>query len=231
MTNLALIISRRDFRENDILVDLYTKNYGKQVAIARGAKKFKAKLSSHIEPLTLVDILIIPTKGISYLVSAKTKESFYQIKHSYNKLQTAGKALNIFNQSIKENEADQKLFNYLLSWLKKLEESKEEDIEYLFLLWMIRFLEMQGFMPNFKNCQSCQNKLMSGKQFFNFNTGSLLCSNCQSKYQNKDLYQLSENAVKLFRFLANNQEKIIVKKSLIKELNIFLYKFWQYSQS
>ncbi len=230
MTNLAIIVSRRDFKENDVLVNLYTQNHGKQVTIARGAKKFKAKLSSHIEPLTLVESLIIPTKAISYLASSKTKESFYQIKNSYNKLQTAGRALNIFNHSIKENEADQKLFNYLLIWLRKLEESKEEDIEYLFLLWMIRFLDILGYLPNFKNCQSCQKKLLSGKQFFNFNTGSLLCSNCQSKYENKDLYQLSENAVKLFRFLASNQERIIVKKTLIKELNIFLYKFWQYQQ-
>ncbi len=231
MTNLAIIISRRDFRENDVLVSLYTKNYGKQVTIARGAKKSKAKLSSHIEPLTLVDTLIIPTKAISYLASSKTKESFYQIKNSYNKLQIAGKVLNIFNQSIKENEGDQKLFNYLYSWLKKIEESKEENIEYLFLVWMIRFLDSLGFLPNFINCQRCQKKLVSGKQFFNFNTGSLLCSNCQIKYQNKDLYQLSENAVKLFRFLSNNQEKIVVKKSLIKELNVFLYKFWKYYQS
>lgn len=231
MNNLALIISRKDYRENDLLVNLYSQEKGKQTLLVRGAKKFKSKLASHIEPLTVSEILIINTKSLNYLASAKSKETFSLIKSSYTKLALAGKVLNIFNQSVKENEADRKLFNFLVLWLKKLELAKKEDLEYLFLLFMIRFLDILGYLPNFTNCQKCQKKLISGQQIFSFSSGSLLCRNCQQNKSDQDFYKLSENSVKLFRFLVNNQEKIIVKKSLIKELNIFLYKFWQYHQN
>lgn len=228
MSNLAIIIGRRDYRENDVLVDLYFKNSGKQVLLARGAKKFKSKLASHIEPITLVETLVIPTKSLNYLASANTKQSFSNIKVSWSKMQIVGKALYIFKESVKENESDLRLFNYLLNWLNKIEEAKKEDLNYLFLLWMIGFLDISGYLPSFNNCQPCSKKLEAGQQFFNFNLGSLVCKNCQKQKSSQDLYKLSENSVKLFRFLVNGQKKIVVKKSLIKELNIFLYKFWQY---
>lgn len=230
MTNLAIIISRHDYREHDILVDLYTENSGRKKLLARGAKKFKAKLSSHLEPLSLVEILIIPTKSIDYLASSYTKESFLKIKNSWPKLQIAAKVLNIFSQTVRENEKDERLFNYLLLWLNKLNDSDEENSSYLFSLWLIRFLELLGYMPNLISCQSCQNQLNLGKQYFSFNLGGLICLSCQSKFPVSDLYKISENSIKLLRFLNNNQKKIIVKKTLIKELNIFLYKYWQYYQ-
>lgn len=228
MTSLAIIISRKDYRENDVLVDLYAKNFGRRKLLARGVKKFKAKLSPHIEALSLTEILIIPTKSIDYLASSNTKDYFIEIKESWPKLQTAGKVLNIFSQTVKENERDENLFNYLLLWLNKLKDSNEENSSYLFSLWMIRFLELLGYMPNLKNCQSCQNTLNSGKQYFNFNLGGLTCIKCRVNYQGSELYEISENAIKLLRFITTNQEKIIVKKNLIKELNVFLYKYWQY---
>ncbi len=231
MTNLAIIISRKDYRENDILVDLYTKNSGRKKLLARGAKKSKAKLSSHLEPLSLVEILEIPTKSIDYLASSNIKNHFSGIKDSWLKLQTTGKVLNIFSQTVKENEKDENLFNYLIIWLNKLNDSEEENSSYFFSLWMIRFLELLGYMPNLLTCQSCQKSLNSGIQYFSFNLGGLICINCQNKFSVSDLYQISENSLKLLRFLANNQEKIIVKKTLIKELNIFLYKYWLYYQN
>jgi DNA repair protein RecO (recombination protein O) len=228
MTNLAIIISRKDYRENHVLLDLYTQNSGRIKLLARGAKKFKAKLSSHLEPLSLVEILIIPSKSIDYLASSNTKNYFTGIKNSWSKLETAGKVLNVFSQTVKDNEKEEKLFNYLLLWLNKLDDLEEENCSYLFSLWMIHFLELLGYMPNLKNCQSCQKKLNSGRQYFNFSLGGLLCLDCKNKFSLTNLYQLSENSIKLLRFLANNQEKIIVKKTLIKELDIFLDKYWQY---
>lgn len=227
-SSLALIISRQDYRESDLLVTLYTENYGKLKLLARGAKKFNSKLAPFLEPLSLIKILIIPGKSINYLASASEKHLFLKIKEDYLKLESAGLAFKIFNKLVQENENDQVMFNYLLSWLESLEKAKNEKIDSLLTLFLIRFIDFLGYQPSLKNCLACQSKLRAGQQLFNFKLGGLVCSSCLKIMDRKDILAISENAVKLLRFLQKNQTTIIVKKPLIKELNIFLMKFLAY---
>jgi DNA repair protein RecO len=52
----GIVFSKKDFKESDLLVTVYTKKYGKVFLQARGGKKITSKLSSHIEPANLVII-------------------------------------------------------------------------------------------------------------------------------------------------------------------------------
>lgn len=52
----AIVLSRQDTGEHDMLFNLYTKEYGKVRALAQGIKKEQAKLRGHLETLSLVEV-------------------------------------------------------------------------------------------------------------------------------------------------------------------------------
>jgi DNA repair protein RecO (recombination protein O) len=226
--SLAIIINRFDFRENDILVCLYSQEFGKLNLLAKGAKKIDSKLAAHLEPLTLSKVLIIPGKGFDYLASAISQDYFINIKEDLDRYNLACYILKIFNSSIKENETDQVLFNYLLNYLYFLNQLENKNLDIFLSSWLLGFLNILGYKPHINNCLLCQNKLLAGTQVFNLKLGGLVCPKCYGKYSQSELLKVSESSIKLMRLLSNKKGPLVIKKSLVKELENLLIKFWKY---
>lgn len=228
---LAIVLNRQDYREHDSLVSFYTLDYGKLILIARGTKKLKSKLAGHLEPLNLVDLMIIPGKGRDYAAGAINQEIFSGIKEDLNKLYYAGLALRWFRRLISENESDQPLFYLLLNYLRTLdkyvcEEFSKEDGELLFSFFVFKFLSEIGYKPATENCLACQQKIIPGKNYFNLQNGGLICESCflaKKGGEERELLTISDNCVKLLRFMLGNKldlsQKLRIDKKLIKELS------------
>ena len=61
---VILILSMTEhFTEADSLITFYTKDFGKVVAKAKGAKRIVSKLSAHLEPLNFVLVRLIEGRG------------------------------------------------------------------------------------------------------------------------------------------------------------------------
>ena len=75
----AIVLSRRDFRESDQIISLYTKEKGKLELLARGVKKITSKNSAHLEPFSLVDIDIAYGKEFNHLTKVQPIEYFKNI--------------------------------------------------------------------------------------------------------------------------------------------------------
>ncbi len=58
----AVVISRRRWREADRFYTLFTKELGRVEVKVRAAAKSTSKLSGHLEPLTVVDVLLMKGK-------------------------------------------------------------------------------------------------------------------------------------------------------------------------
>lgn len=223
----AIIIGRYDFKENDSLVLLYSEKFGKLKLIAKGAKKFNSKLAAHIEPVTLSKILVVPSRSnFDYLASSSSIYLFKNLKEDWEKLKLLGEIMQIFNKSVKYGEADYKMFDWLLLWLKNLIRVSSDESEKMKAIFMIRFFKIIGYDLSLENCSSCFKKNYKNKYYFDFKQANLICSNCLNSSSN--YYELSNNCLKLFNFIQNNEKTVIAKKSMIKELNHFLFKFWQF---
>ncbi len=227
---LALVLKRQDYREYDSLVSFYTKEYGKLSLMARGTKKLKSKLAGHLEPLTLVDLMIIPGKGRDYVGSAIGQEAFANLKADLNGLYYAGLGLRWFNRLVGENEADQELFYLLLNYLDILNAQEAEGLnkemgELIFSFFVFKFMAVTGYRPATSDCLSCGRKIIPGKNYFNLKNGGLICADCFSARvpgEDTELLTISDNCVKLLRFMLDNNldlsQKLKVDKKLIKEM-------------
>src|SRR3989339_979947 len=114
---LSIVLSRRDFREFDQMISVYTKERGKLNLLARGVKKIISKNSAHLEPFSLVDIEIARGKEIDHLTKVVPINYFSNIRADFQKSLAAGFVASTTDKLIHTNEPDKRIFDLLNRWL------------------------------------------------------------------------------------------------------------------
>ncbi|MBI5222494.1 MAG: DNA repair protein RecO [Candidatus Magasanikbacteria bacterium] len=116
----SIILSRRDFREFDQIISVYTKEKGKAELLARGVKKITSKNSAHLESFSFVDIEIAPGKGIGHLTKVQPINYFVNIRQDLQKSLSAGYVVSLLDKILHVGEKDGRIFELLRSWLDSL---------------------------------------------------------------------------------------------------------------
>jgi len=207
----AIILNRRDYREADRLVSVYTPDYGRLTLLARGARKLGSKLAAHLEPVSLSRLLVVKGRGFDYVGGAQMAESFLNIKQDLNKLYFVGQALQQFNCLLRDGEADPELYAWLEKWLYNLEAAggeeglNKEDGRFRLALFSWRLFALLGYGPQLSVCVACGHDLAPGKNFFDLSRGGLLCLTCSNLNRelaiNGAYLPLSDNFIKLLRLI------------------------------
>lgn len=211
----GIILNRRDWREADRLVSVYTPEHGRLNLLARGARKQGSKLAAHLEPITLSNFLVVKGKGYDYVGAAVIEEPYLGIKQDLNKLYFAGQAFMMFNRLVREAQPDPELFAWLEKWLCNLDAAGEkldkQDGRFRLALFNWRLLALLGFGPRLDKCVSCEGILSAGRNRFDVSLGGLICDACVSKPRqevvNGSLIPVSDNIIKLLRLVDGNGVK------------------------
>jgi DNA repair protein RecO (recombination protein O) len=234
---LALILRRSPYRESDLLITAYTKDFGKQVMVARGAKKAGSKLAGHLEPLTLAEIMIIYGRGRNYAGGANAVSTYPGLRGDLNKLYFAGKAIGWFDRLVKDDEPDARLFLLITKWLealsrlggKKAMSRESGELLFAFLAW--KLMAELGYGPQLSNCAVCHKPLKpsgpgakTGRakgNHFDFKQGGVVGAECAGDdRENQTL--ISDECLKTIRFILKNRweqfKKLKIKKKTVKEL-------------
>lgn len=117
---LAIIFSRRDFRESDQVISLFTQEKGKLELLARGVKKITSKNSAHLEPFSLVDIDIAYGKEIDHLTKVQPIEYFRAIREDFEKSMAAQYVVSLTDKLVQVGEVDERLFNAMMMWFEHI---------------------------------------------------------------------------------------------------------------
>lgn len=227
----AVALYRRSFGENNTIVTIYTTEKGKLELIARGTKKSKSKLAAHLEPITLVDIMVVRGKKYDYIGSAISENCYFDLKNSLEKIKAAGEVIRILNLIVKTGDCDKEIFELLISYFDFLNSAKEELNYDLFVqLFIFKLLIKLGHQPDLYYCVNCHNKILPINNKFDLIRGGIICDKCFSQNENKYQLTISENSIKVLRLInKSNFENLIkikindnLKEEIIKIIGSFL---------
>lgn len=143
----VIILNRRDFREYDSLITVYSREEGKLDLIVRGGKRIKSKLSSHCEPLTLSRLMIIRGREMNYVGSSVGDIFYSSIKNDLNKMLLANEMVGLVNRATREGEVDgqREVFALLEEYLNNLNKSDIEKKEDIFNIFSKKLADILGF--------------------------------------------------------------------------------------
>lgn len=223
----AIVLKNQPYRENDSRVILYSVDKGKLELVARGTKKIKSKLAGHLEPITLVNLMVIRGRQYDYVGTANNIKAYRNIKDDWEKINMAGRAIGVFDKLIKNDEADQEMYIFLEKFFDLLNQGIPAA-ELFYIAYLLKLLSMLGYQPELYQCQKCKKKILANnKSKFNIINGGLVCSGCFSGCREE--LTISDNCIKLLRLIIKTDmaevKKIKAENKLFKEANSLVSSF------
>ena len=85
----AIILRQRKLGEADKIITLYTPNYGKLEAVAKGVRRPKSRLAGHLEVLTYTSAMLAQGRNLDVVTQAQAIESFAPLRDDLNRLSRA----------------------------------------------------------------------------------------------------------------------------------------------
>ena len=194
----GFVLKRYDFRETSLITALYTANFGKITGILKGFYTFKKEFSSTLEPFSLNEFIFYPKKRDIWLISFADLVTDYDfLRLNPAKARTAAMIFDLVDKVMLPWDKNQEVYALLNETMTSLGTNDERKALYLFL---IKFLTLSGFKPEFNRCLHCHNELTQ-HFFFSVSHGGLICKQCGNSAT--DTRKLNAETVSCIRYVQN----------------------------
>jgi DNA repair protein RecO (recombination protein O) len=174
----ALIIRARDFGEADKILTLYTREYGKIQAIAKGVRKPVSRLRGGVQMFAHSKLLLYRGRSLATVSQAENIESFGSLQEDLVKLVYASYLAELLDIAVPEREPNERLF---LTTLLAFGLLLGEDPELVCRMYEIRLLYLLGYHPHLAHCMVCRRGLGAGAFFLDPERGGIVCAECSGR--------------------------------------------------
>ncbi len=192
---LAIVLKHREYGEADRILTLYTQEYGKIQAIAKGVRKLKSRKAGHLEPFTLVSLQLAKGRTWELISQAEAQRTFQIIREDLNLTARAAYLVELIDRFSYEEGPNRGLFQILLDGLQRLDEGFAPTTVTLY--FEIRLLDLVGFRPELQRCVACDAEILPEAQYYSPKLGGALCP--RSFSADPTAWRISLNALKYMR--------------------------------
>ncbi len=165
----GVVIKKTDSGEHSQLITLYTKEFGKLIAIAKSVKKNTSKQAGHLDVLNLVDFIFVAGKNYPIITSAQSLETFTGIKSLLSKNALALFVLEAVDNLVYDYDKDPALWDFLLKKLNDLDKNQflNGDFEDFFTDLKKELVKVLGYANDLQE-REINNLLisLSSRQFY-----------------------------------------------------------------
>jgi DNA repair protein RecO (recombination protein O) len=180
----ALVLQRTAFGEADWIVTLFTGEFGKVSALARGARKSKHRFSGGLEAFHNLSIQLKPSRSedLLQLTEASISRPRFGLTSHLMAMQSAGKALNWHKRTFPIRLADAAAWQLTQRWLDSLDDSPPPDssaADTRLAEFGLRLLNVLGWSLEFDKCVRCQKPCPpSSAAYVSPRDGGVVCRAC-----------------------------------------------------
>lgn len=201
----AVVLHKIKFGDSSIIVTLFTKDYGKIIAIVKGGRNPKSKLGLVVDIFNYLQIVFYKkdSREIQLISSADMNSHFPNLKSNFDSISYAQAILELVKNLTIEYEVNLKLFNGLIRILSLMEESKELAV-ILFSRFFMFFLTELGYQLQLEKCSQCGKKqLQKSELSYNYELG-IFCNDCQINVI--ESYHINAELFAILLCLKNNKK-------------------------
>ena len=145
----AIVLKYIKYTDTSIIAYLFTKELGRQTYIIRGVRGKKSKIKINLfQALSVLDIDAVQKQksNIQSLKEAKPSFVLNEINTDIYKSSIAFFISEIIYKTIKDEEHDEDLYNFIENFIIELEDATEFSNYHL--IFLIRLTSYLGFLPN-----------------------------------------------------------------------------------
>lgn len=175
----ALVLRRISVGETDRILTLFTREYGKVSAIAKGARRELSRLAAATEPLTYSWMLLAAGQNLDVLTQGEIREAFPEIRRDLTRISYASYFTELVDATIEERQPQPDLFDLLLSAFYLLQRAEMPDLAAR--KFELQALRLLGYEPELRRCVRDQAPLQGPGLAFSPSRGGALCSRCAAE--------------------------------------------------
>ncbi len=176
----GLILRVTDFSETSRIVVLFTREFGKISALAKGGRRLKGPFESALDLLSACQIVFIrkSTSGLDLLTEARLVQRFRPQERDLTCLYAGYYVAELLLGLTEDYDPHPELYSATQEALESFHSS--ETVRLGVLRFELVLLREIGHLPDFESCVACGTRLTEGRTFgFWVSQGGLICPECQ----------------------------------------------------
>lgn len=211
---VGIILKTTPYKDNDMILHVYTREYGKIGIIARGVRKITSKNARACQQLMISEFTIRLKKGLSSLIKATPIDYLRHVKESLESEIVANYILEYFYRYIEDNDPIEEEYTILYQCLKTIDQGYQPLLVYL--LFNVFILDHNGVSLDVDGCVVCGSpKVVS----ISLSDGGFLCQEHIRGHQ-----ILTRDVLKGFRHIHKGSIETIDQLHLSREVICILIK-------
>ena len=202
---LALVLRTTDWSETSRIATLWTREFGKVRALAKGGRRLKSNFESALDLLTLCRIVFLrkSSGGLDLLTEAQVAERFPRLRTDLSALYAAYYIAELLAGWTEDYDPHPLLFDEALATLRSLGEPDIPTGLRLARFELVLLREL-GYSPALSSCAVCNGELGAGALAFSPAAGGMIGPECRPKH--RDAIPLSREAWQVLRDLSETDD-------------------------
>jgi DNA repair protein RecO (recombination protein O) len=146
----GIVLKRINFGEADRIITLYTKNFGKITAIAKGVRKMTSRKRGSLEIFNLVEFFAARGKAMDVITEVETLKTYESWRKDLHKVGIAYEMAEMVDRLTVEESDQEEIFDLLSSSLEKLGAVERQDLKVFLNNFGQVLVKILGFWPREK---------------------------------------------------------------------------------
>ena len=221
----GLVISERDYGENDKILTVLTERYGKLPVIAKGAKSVRNRHMPSTQLFCYASFGLRKKGNFYSITDSDLIENYYDIRYDVSKLSLATFICDVINDVTQEGNNEDEILRLTLNMLYAI--SKDlKPLEIIRATFEVRLAAELGYSPDISSCCVCHEN--NGQTYyFDIIDGVITCQGCKNKVSfqaddnpfaekglNKPLSIISQAVANTINFIVNTRQERVLSFSL-----------------
>ncbi len=175
---LALVLRTTDWSDTSRIATLWTREFGKVRALAKGGRRLRSNFESALDLLTLCRIVLLrkSSGGLDLLTEAQVARRFPGLTARLPALYAAYYVAELLADGTAENDPHPQLFDEALAALEVLAEPTEGAIGPRLVRFELVLLRELGYSPLLDTCAICAASVGGSGLSFSAAAGGVVCA-------------------------------------------------------
>lgn len=119
----GIVLKRTNYGEADRILTIYTKNYGKIKAMAKGIRKITSRKAGSLEPFTHTVLFLAKGKNLDIITETQSVNAFKSWRSDLNRVGVAYYFCELVDKLTPEEQENYLVFEILKGYLARLKNS------------------------------------------------------------------------------------------------------------
>jgi len=191
----AIVLRHRRLGEADRIVTLLTPGRGKIDVVAKGVLRSKSRMGGHLEPLTLVEVVLAHGRSMDVVTQAQTIDAFPAAHSDLDRLSAAMYLLELADRFTVEHADAEGLHDLLHAALVRLARGDGQQV--VQRTFELALLEATGFRPELLDCIVCSAAVPVESAWWAPVEGGVMCASCARTHP--DAQPIDATALRVLR--------------------------------